>query len=280
MNKPSSSNAVTISLVLSLALVCITVLLFIANRVPPQSKPELAVNPGDNPLSVMGSFVVTAEKELSADSLKKWNETKGKMSGDSYYNSAVKFWDFQKRPDIAAVFAGRYAESKNSTTEWNFAGERFYASLGFVKNDKELTALFNCAIRCFENALQSDSSNTNAKINLAACLVERSPDPMKGIGMLREIEKTDSNNVKLQLNFGFFSLRSQQFDKAERRFRKVIQLDSNYVEGYLHLAQALEANGKKEECIKMLEIFVRKTDNETMKATIKNYVADLKKEKD
>ncbi len=228
----------------------------------------------------MGSFVVTAEKELSADSLKKWNETKGKMSGDSYYNSAVKFWDFQKRPDIAAVFAGRYAESKNSTTEWNFAGERFYASLGFVKNDKELTALFNCAIRCFENALQSDSSNTNAKINLAACLVERSPDPMKGIGMLREIEKTDSNNVKLQLNFGFFSLRSQQFDKAERRFRKVIQLDSNYVEGYLHLAQALEANGKKEECIKMLEIFVRKTDNETMKATIKNYVADLKKEKD
>lgn len=227
----------------------------------------------------MDSFVVLAEKALPVDSLKKWNEKKNRLPSDSAFQTAIKFWDFQQRPDIASVFAARYAERKNTSREWDFSGERFYASLGFVKDQKELPVLFACAVQCFENALQIDSTNTNAKINLAASLVEGSQDPMKGISMLREIEKTDSNNLKLQLNFGFFSMRSQQWDKAERRFRKVIQLDSNYVEGYLHLAQALEANGKKEECISMLETFIRKTDNETMKATIRNYVAQLKSEK-
>ncbi len=41
---------------------------------------------------------------------------------------------------------------------------------------------------------------------------------MKGIALLRDVEKTDSNNVKLQLTFAFFSVKSQQWDKAIKRF--------------------------------------------------------------
>ena len=58
--------------------------------------------------------------------------------------------------------------------------------------------------------------------------MEDGKDPMKGIGLLREVEKTDSNNVKLQLTFAFFSVKSQQWDKAIKRFNKVLIIAVSY----------------------------------------------------
>ena len=111
---------------------------------------------------------------------------------------------------------------------------------------------------------------------LASCLVEGSADPMKGITMLREIEKTDSNNVTLQLNFAFFSVKSQQWDKAIRRFEKVIQIDSAYIEAYLHLADAYEQSGQINKTIEMLEKYKSKTDDALTREEIEKYIQQLK----
>jgi cytochrome c-type biogenesis protein CcmH/NrfG len=132
-------------------------------------------------------------------------------------------------------------------------------------------------MRCYENGLKLDPNNADAKIMLASCLVEGSPDPMKGITMLREIEKTDSNNITLQLNFAFFSVRSQQWDKAIKRFEKVIQIDSTYIEAYLHLADAYEQTGQKNRTIEVLEKYRSKTDDAMARDEIDKYIQQLKK---
>lgn len=260
--------------VLSLCVLITTVLLFNANRVPP--KPEKVVT--ENSIEVfvrMDSFLLLAEKQLPENLQDSWDKKYQKLPIDS----SILFWDKQKRPDIAALFAQKLAEQQKTGESWNFAGQRFYASAAFVKDATELPLLFACAVRCFENAIAKSPNNTDAKINLAICFVEGSSDPMRGITLLREIERTDSNNVKLQMNFGYFSIRSGQWDRAIRRFKKVIQLDSNYVEGYLQLAQAQEASGKIEECISSLETFCKKTDDEIMRSSIREYVDRLKKNK-
>jgi len=56
--------------------------------------------------------------------------------------------------------------------------------------------------------------------------------------------------VKLQLTFAFFSVKSQQWDKAIRRFNNVLKIDPLYIEAYLHLADAYEQQGQKEKQLK------------------------------
>lgn len=111
---------------------------------------------------------------------------------------------------------------------------------------------------------------------LASCYIEGSDNPMEGIKKLKEIEKTDSNNLKLQLTFAFFSVKSGQLDKAINRFNNVLKIDSNYIEAYLHLADAYEQLDNKIKTIEMLEKYSAKTTDPTAKIEINKYIQQLK----
>jgi len=99
---------------------------------------------------------------------------------------------------------------------------------------------------------------------------------MKGIGMLKEVEKTDSNNVNLQLNFAFFSEKSGQWDRAIARFQKVLRIKPDFIEAYLHLADAYQQKGDKLKAIESLEKYVTLVDDVTIKTEIQDYINKLK----
>jgi Tfp pilus assembly protein PilF len=94
--------------------------------------------------------------------------------------------------------------------------------------------------------------------------------------MLREVEKTDSNNVKLQLTFAFFSVKSQQWDKAIKRFNKVLEIDPLYIEAYLHLADAYEQQGQTNKTIEMLQKYASLTEDAMAKQEVLKYIEQLK----
>jgi lipopolysaccharide biosynthesis regulator YciM len=102
---------------------------------------------------------------------------------------------------------------------------------------------------------------------------------MKGITLLREIERTDSNNVKLQMSFAFFSVKSGQLDKAIQRFEKVLQVDSNYIEVYLHLADAYEQLNQTQKSIVMLQQYAKRTPDLTAKVEVNKYIKQLQESK-
>jgi tetratricopeptide (TPR) repeat protein len=129
---------------------------------------------------------------------------------------------------------------------------------------------------CFEKVLEQDPTDVETKINLASCYVEGSSDPMKGIAMLREVEKTDSNNVNLQLNFAFFSEKSGQWDKAIKRFEKVLKIKPDLIDVYLHLADAYKEKGDTQNAIKSLETYLSLVDDVLIKTEIQNYINKLK----
>jgi Tfp pilus assembly protein PilF len=97
------------------------------------------------------------------------------------------------------------------------------------------------------------------------------------LALLREVEKTDSNNVKLQLTFAFFSVKSQQWDKAIKRFDKVLEIDPLYIEAYLHLADAYEQQGQTNKTIEMLEKYASLTEDAMAKQEVLKYIEQLKK---
>lgn len=267
---------------LLLAAVVLFVLLFLAPKIHTGK-----LDPGKNAMGKSTEEVVSLESFIASasNSLKPEEKTiyeallaTAKSSKvDTSFVPVVQFWDKQKRPDIAAFFVEQIAERKQTSLSYNKAGDRYYYSIRFTKDNNEIPALYQAAIRCYQVAIVKDSNNTDAKIQLAACFVEDGKDPMKGIGLLREVEKTDSNNVKLQLTFAFFSVKSQQWDKAIKRFNNVLRIDPLYIEAYLHLADAYEQQGQKEKTIEMLEKYASVTDDAMAKQEVLKYIEQLKK---
>ena len=84
------------------------------------------------------------------------------------------------------------------------------------------------------------ASNPDSLKLMQAVELVQGPNPMEGITLLRELIAKDSNNVDAHLYLGMFSVKSNQMDKAIKRFDKVLALrpsDARYqVEvGYQYL---------------------------------------------
>jgi len=266
---------------LVLAAVVLFVLLFLAPKTH-SGKLETKVDEMAKTTEVVSleTFIAMATKTLKPDEKNKYDAllksaTNSKI--DSAFNTVVQFWDKQKRPDFAAYFVEQTAKRKQTSLAYYKAGERYYYAVRFTKDNNEIPTLYQSAIRCYQEAISMDAKNIDAKIQLAACFVEDGKDPMKGIGLLREVEKTDSNNVKLQLTFAFFSAKSQQWDKAIKRFENVLRIDPLYIEAYLHLADAYEQQGQKAKTIEMLEKYASLTDDAMAKQEVLKYIEQLKK---
>lgn len=258
------------------------VLLFIAPKTPSAKATESKKAEGAQVTSQnLKTFVEMASKSLEIKDKTLYDDLLQKATSssvDSLYIPVITFWSEKKRPDFVAYFTEQQALKSQKAEDFLKAGDRYFFSVRFIKDENIIPVLYKSAIRCYETAIEKNPNYTDAKIQLAACLVEGvEGDPMKGIAMLKEIEKTDSNNVKLQMNFAFFSIRSQQWDKAIKRFEKVLELDPLFIEAYLHLADAYEQQGDTEKTILMLEQYIAKSDDATAKAEVKKYIEQLKK---
>ena len=250
----------------------LSVLLFMAPRIVPPSPESSNAGNDAQPSATIDVYAQMALKNADPSQKRILDE----MMRVKQFDSISMFWDRVRRPDLAAYFMEEKAELTGTPSAWFDAGKRYYYSVQFCQDKTEIPALYQCAMRCLAKSLEKEPANTEAKILLASCYVEGTAEPMKGITRLKEIEKTDSNNVQLQLSFAFFSLKSGQTDKAVQRFKKVLAIDSNYIAAYLHLADAYEQQGNTAETISMLEKYASRTSDVTAKIEIGKYIDQLK----
>lgn len=253
------------------------VLLYFANKKPPEKKAE-EIPRGQQAEGVDLKTFVDAQTSTMPDSLKKAFAALEKNSADT--NGLNKLVDFFREAKLI-VPATYYYEKKaaliNTAQSWLAAGNRYFYAVGYVRDKNQSFALYQNASRCFEKALEKDPKFTDAKIQLASVYVEGSPDPMKGITMLKEIEKTDSSNVQVQMVLGGFAVKSGQLDKAEARYLKVLKLKPEYLEAYLFLADVYEKKGDKARTIETLEKYISLTPDKEIREQIRGYIEQLKK---
>ena len=191
------------------------------------------------------------------------------------FENLISMCDSLRQPIAAAFYMEKAAIASPVEKNWAEAGSRYYESVRFTKPDQQ-TIFYGKAMECFEKALELNPGNVETKISLASCYVEGSSQPMKGIGLLKEVEKVDSNNVNLQLSFAFFSEKSGQWDKAIKRFEKVLQIKPDLIDVHLHLADAYRQMGDTKNAIKCLEKYMTLVDDISIKTEIQNYINQLK----
>jgi tetratricopeptide (TPR) repeat protein len=258
--------------------ILIVLLLFANTKLPKKEEAQASDHAGPNTIALK-TLVESAKSALTNEqkSLMQKLEQVAEVAPDKNkaYHDIVNQWDSLRHPAVAAYYMEQAAIAIPNEKNWEEAGNRYYAATRFVK-DAERPLLFSKAMECFEKTLEMNPTNVEAKINLASCYVEGSSEPMKGIGMLREIEKTDSNNVNLQLNFAFFSEKSGQWDRAIARFEKVLKIKPDFIEAYLHLADAYQQKGDKANAIKSLEKYISLVNDVTIKTEVQDYINKLK----
>jgi tetratricopeptide (TPR) repeat protein len=263
----------TVRLLLIAGALILSVLLFIAPRNLPEKEPVAETsNSGSSTEADIAVYESMAAKNLAPEI--KAEHDSLKQAGE--FDSLTVFWDTKKRPDLGAYFAELAAGKGKKAEHWFNAGNRYYYSVQFSNDRNEIPVLYQSAMRCFRKGLALESGNTDARIMLASCYVEGTDNPMDGITMLREIEKKDSMNVKLQLSFAAFSMKSGQLGKAIERFRKALRADSTYIEAYLHLADAYEQTGDAGSTIMMLESFAARTTDPAARTEVKKYIEQIK----
>ena len=268
-------NTRTLQIVVVVCSVILFVLLFIANKKPVKKAEDIAEKTTAQVVDTK-VYVDALVSAMPEKDKKEFENLDKKATDTTGINAVVDFFNTKKMPVASCFYYQKKAEKVNTAKIWCDAGNRYFYSVGFVKDKNQAQSLYQSAMFCYNKSLAIQPDYSQAKIQLASCYVEGSTDPMKGIGMLKEVEQADSTNIQVQMVLGAFAVKSGQFDKAETRYQKVLRIKPDYLEAYLFLADVYEKKGEKPKTIETLEKYVALTPDKEIKEQIKKYITQLK----
>lgn len=127
----------------------------------------------------------------------------------------------------------------------------------------------------FEALLVDDPQNNFLKNKLAMTLMT-TETPMAGVQMLREVLSDDPENREAILNLGLLAIRSGQYDRAEERFVRLLELDSSDYEAMFYYGVSLSDGGKPDEAKAVFEKLISNSDADpALKATASSLIKEL-----
>ena len=184
-------------------------------------------------------------------------------------------WDALHQPGISAYYFEAAATKKNDEKSWLNAAYRYFDA--FQSSDDSIVRkkMVENAIVSYEKVLEINPKNLNAKTDLGVCYVEGSGEPMKGIGMLREVVTENPEHENAQFNLGVLSMKSGQYVKAAERFEKVLSINPGRKEMYLAAGRAYMMAGNKEKALENFERLKKETSNPELLGQANNYINQI-----
>ncbi len=235
------------------------------------------------PLQLPFSFEVQlsdVKKSLSAENLAEINKLEGRLSEHSEIKNVLldslgKKWDDLKQPLIAAHYFEQIAIDQSGEKNWLNAAYRYFDAFKMVQDTALRAALVNKAVSCYTKVIEINPGNLDAKTDLGVCYTE-TPQPMKGIMLLREVVKEKPGHENAQLNLGLLSLKSKQFDKAVDRFEKVLTINPQNIDIYLYLGETYLQKGDKEKAVKAFEKYKSLSKDASAIQEVDRYLVKIK----
>ena len=195
-------------------------------------------------------YINALEAQLNADSTRLF-----------LYDSLGKAWDEAKTPSVAAYYFELKAKRSPSEKNYLEAAYRYFDAFKIADDSLLRSQLAQKAISSYASVLELNPANLNAKTDMGDCYAEGTGDPMKGIMMLRDVIKENPDHEMAQLNLGFLSVKSGQFDKAVERFNKVMTINPKRTDVYYFLGRTYYEAGKKDSALIWLEKLKKKSND-------------------
>lgn len=197
----------------------------------------------------------------------------------SLYDSIGVEWDHASRPAIAAWYFEKKAGINNAEKDWLNAAYRYFDAIKTARDSVQSQVYVSNAIRCYSKVIELNPANLDAKTDLGILYAEGTGEPMKGIMLLREVVTENPLHENAQMNLGFLSMKSGQFDKAVERFNRVLEINSSRIDMYVYLGEAFVRQGDKDKAIQNFEIFLSLSNDPEMTKDVEQYIAAIKSEK-
>jgi tetratricopeptide (TPR) repeat protein len=235
--------------------IVIVLLLFFGFEYKPNKIINLEKSRSNN-LEVTGieNLIVTARESLSLEEMKtleamqaatKDSAVVSKIESTKAYASK---WYELGYPVISAYYAEEVAKVDKSADSWAIAGTSYILGLKSSEQEKEKEFAFNRAITAFENAISLEPENVNHQINLSLVYVEKplSDNPMKGILMLRDLNKKYPENASVMVQLARLAIKTGQWDRAQERLEQALKIDGNNRQANCLMAEVMTNKGESD----------------------------------
>jgi len=193
----------------------------------------------------------------------------------SNYLAISKAWEEIGNYPLGAFYYQEASRVNEDSIPWEASGDKLYNSYLNYGDSLITNNLITFALASYEQAYNADKANLTLRMKLAEAYVE-SPEPMKGILHLRAITDSIPDYVPALLTLGRLSLKTGQYEKAEKRLLEVLKVNPANTEALYFLALTNEGLGNIDETIRLLEMCIKLVDNPAFTLEITNYIERLK----
>ena len=251
----------TFQILLITGAAALSVALYFAPRNPPPGKQMHAAKPEADQKFNFNDLLAYQQKGLSPEESQKsesWLkelEQSASRVNLNLYDSVARIWDQKKMFALSAHYYELKAGKDHLEKSFLNASYRYFDAYKDAVDSTVKMNLAEKAILNYSKVLELNSKNLDAKTDLGILYAEATPEPMKGIMMLRDVVAENPDHENAQLNLGFLSLKSNQFDKALERFDKVLVINPEHIDAHLFKGQVYVQKGDKQKAIENFEKF-------------------------
>jgi len=165
-------------------------------------------------------------------------------------------WFRAEQPAISGIYARKIAEASGEADDWSIAATTF--SLCLQRDNVDDKTRQFCAAQAeaaYQAAISLDPDDVDARINLAVSYTDSPPqdNPMKGILMLRDLEKQYPGNARVYITLAQLAIRTNQLDRAAQRLEKAVELEPENPDAVCPLARVYEQLNQEAEAASMIE---------------------------
>ncbi len=192
------------------------------------------------------------------------------------YRQLSLLWDGLNEAPIAAHYAGEAAKLENSGKNLTFAANLFLEHLAHTQDPAVRLWEVSSAMELLDRAIALEPGNDTLKLRKGALIVDYTGEPMKGIGILREVAEKNPEFLDAQLTLANFSIKSGQFDKAIERMDKVLERTPNEPKALFLLAVSYQSKGENAKAVDLLRQCRKLIKDPALAAEIDGYIESIK----
>lgn len=273
-------NRLQILLILACLALGLTIYLFGQKTVLKANEQAVAVE--EQPMNAESLLLISrsalsAEEQDKLDQIEKALDTVSNTTQQqALARSMAAFWETKNDWGAAAVWYARAAASGQDATGYALAGTRYLAAADMVSDSSMLRFLQAAAISSFESANLLAPDNLDIAADLGHARTIGSAAPMQGIQELLGIVQQEPRHLKANFHLAQLSIRSEQYDKAIKRFQDLLQWYPSFSDAYLGLGEAYYKSGEIARAVQALEDYKALSKDPAILAQVDAFLQQIK----
>lgn len=203
--------------------------------------------------NALDALLAARVDSLSGKAANSWQQLSNKWSGDYLaieVDTLIGFWQSREEPAVAGALALQRAVASESLAYHQATADVLMEAVRAGRqggapgvNDNLLFYYMEQSAMLYNELLDADSTNLDARVGLAGVFIDGKGQIMSGVQQLLAVLKIDSLYLPANLRLGRLSMMNGEYGNVIKRMKKVLQVDSTMGEAYITIASAYQALG-------------------------------------